>query len=155
MPPNAGSGTPAATLRVPLSDARISRWLDGDTLVLTADYPGSCTGSPGGIGGSLPVLLSIRGATASFVTGPLANCDSAGGQVVLAAWPDLSGQVRTPGDCLNLRQRPETDAPVLECLPDGVLLAVIGKDGVPEGRLPVTAPSGNTGWVSAAFVARQ
>ncbi len=152
----AGSGTPpVAILRVPLPDARLARWLDEDTLVLTADYPGSCSGGAGGVGGSLPVLLSTSVAAARFVTGPLANCDSAGGQVVLAAWSGLSGQVHTPGDCLNLRQRPEPTAPVIECLADGVLLAVVGKDGVPAGWLPVTAPSGKFGWVSAEFVARQ
>ena len=144
---------PATILRMPIG-ASLSRWLDEDTLVLTADYPGTCAGGTT-VGGSLPLLLSIGTATARFVTGPLAKCDSAGGQVVLGAWPGLSGQVHTPGDCLNFRQRPEVDGPVLECLADGVLLKVIGKDGAPAGWLPVTAPSGTSGWVSDAFVARR
>lgn len=148
-----GSATPVAILRMPIG-ATLAGWLDEDTLVFTADYPGTCTGG-NTVGGSLPVLLSIGAATARFVTGPLLNCDSAGGQIVLAAWSGLSGQVHTPGDCLNLRQRPEADAPVLECMADGVLVQVIGKDGVPAGWLPVTAPSGASGWVSDAFVVRQ
>lgn len=143
----AGSPTPIALLHLPIG-ADLSRWLDGDSLVLAADYTGGCAGS-------FPVLLSVSAATARFVIDEVVNCAHAGGQVVVAAWSGLSGQVHTPGDCLNLRQRPEADAPVLECLADGVLLQVIGKDGVPAGWLPVTAPSGASGWVNDGFVARQ
>ena len=79
-----GSPTPYTVLQ--MIGGQGLRWLDEDTLVLTADYPGTCTGGTASGVGSLPLLLTIGSATARFVTGPLAGCDSLGGEVVMAAW---------------------------------------------------------------------
>jgi hypothetical protein len=65
-------------------------------------------------------------------------------------------RVNTPGDCLNIRTTVGTNAPVLECAADGVLLGdredTWERDGVTW--LAVRTPAGDIGWASAEFLAR-
>lgn len=58
-------------------------------------------------------------------------------------------------DCLNVRAQPSAAAPVLECVPDAVLLlkrsdAPVPADGVTW--LPVWTPAFEQGWASAEFL---
>ena len=63
--------------------------------------------------------------------------------------PVASGTVATQGENLNLRSGPGTDFPVITKIPNATLLSIQDEQ---NGFYFVTAPSGQEGWASAAFI---
>jgi hypothetical protein len=85
--------------------------------------------------------------------GALALAVAAGIVAVLAG--RFAAATPGAGECLNICSDPSLGSLVVECVPYGVLLRIEGEEvqGVEEGTwLPVTAPSGATGWASAEFL---
>ncbi|MFN0149073.1 MAG: hypothetical protein ACKVT1_21430 [Dehalococcoidia bacterium] len=64
-------------------------------------------------------------------------------------------QVKTPGDCLNVRETPSAAGRVLGCYADGVLLGTDGGTAEGQGRpfVHVTTPDGREGWAADEFLA--
>ena len=75
---------------------------------------------------------------------------------VMAVIPGPFVRVFGTGSCLNVRERPETSARVLDCAADSVLLRDLGETREEDGViwLRVATPAGVQGWVSSYFVER-
>ena len=63
-------------------------------------------------------------------------------------------RVTGAGDCLNVRERPEADAPVVQCFADNVLLRDLAAEEQSGGIAwkKVATPGGEEGWASAEFL---
>lgn len=62
--------------------------------------------------------------------------------------------VQAGGDCLNLRQEASLAAGVIECIPDGTTLEVLGGPVLADGIqwMQVRMPDGRTGWSASAYL---
>ncbi len=123
----------------------------------TAGAGAGATIAPG-IGGapgqSLPVLIGMAAGTLQVLTDPFEKPPFLGlSNHVIAARFETFARVNTPGDCLNLREGPNIEAPVLACVPDGVLLTVSGVPSQP-GFLPVQMPGGPFGFAATGYLLR-
>ncbi len=75
----------------------------------------------------------------------------AGGPNPVAIMVGPFARVVTPGDCLNVRTAPQTNAEVLGCYADGVLLAVRGEPDDSDW-LAVETPDGRAGWAAKTYL---
>ena len=131
----------------------MSRFAVGFTVTgeLHDETPGICPTRANRPYSSLPAFLELDTGIVSVVRDPFA-CAIPYSIVVNTGTAHY--RVTTPGDCLNVRNRP--DGEVIACVADGVLLRRSGEpDASPEGRwIHVTTPAGQVGWVAPEFLAR-
>lgn len=101
--------------------------------------------------GNYPVLYDLRAGT---VTPILGWFEESRRNRMLALVPGDFLRVANTGDCLNVRAEADTDAEVLSCYRDGVLLRDRGETREAGGVTwrAVTAPDGREGWASGEFL---
>lgn len=107
---------------------------------------------------SLPTLFDLWGATAQPIElfGQLINTEYATNRnlVVHALQNDFMRVDTGDADCLNVRQEPRMDAPVVSCYTDGVLLMDVGATEESDGTtwLRLRTPTGEMGWATAEYL---
>ena len=119
------------------------------------------SGLAGSPGQRLPVIINFginfgSEGTLQVLTDPFVEPPFRGqSNQVIAARFEAFVRVNTPGDCLNIRERPSAEAPVLACVPDGVLLSATGLGPPPPpGFLPVQMPGGPFGFAATDYLLR-
>jgi hypothetical protein len=100
-------------------------WLDPTHILGTFSYdsrPSTCTAG-GTNSGAVPAVFDTETATLRFIPYPFLDPECPGGshKVVAVRQGDLA-RVNTPGDCLNVRELPGRDAPIVTCLPHGAIV---------------------------------
>ncbi len=137
-----------------LGVASVARQLENGQLLATFtfwDRPATCT-SGGTSAGAVPALFDPRNARVQFIAVPFLDPGCPGGsQEVIAVRQGHLARVDTPGDCLNLRERPEADAAVIACVPHGT---IVENDGTVwyDRWTDVTLFDGREGWATLAYV---
>ncbi len=102
--------------------------------------------------GSVPAILYDKNNFVSPITEPFLDPDfEKGRNRVIAVQINPAAVVSGTGSCLNVRGDPSEESAVLDCVPDGVILHVVGPDQG-NGWLHVTSPTGAKGYVSADFL---
>ena len=99
------------------------------------------------------VLIDLSSGLAQVIELPYDDLLAIRGPLTLIRGP-FARVIAGEGSCLNVRERPAIDAPILDCAADSVLLR---RTGAPEPHngtnwLPVTTPAGTEGWASTAFL---
>ncbi len=101
---------------------------------------------------SLPAILYDKNKFISPITDPFLGSDfEKGRNRVIAVQIHPAAVVSGTGSCLNVRDDPSVESAILDCVPDGVILHVVGPDQG-NGWLHVTSPTGAKGYVSADFL---
>jgi len=94
---------------------------------------------------STPVLVDLGLRTISPIAAPFELAPFRNGRnTIIGGFGGAFYEVTTPGDCLNVRDEPDTSAPILTCARDGILLRSAGAQAT--GWAQVTAPDGTEGW---------
>ncbi|MGE5594959.1 MAG: SH3 domain-containing protein [Hyphomicrobiales bacterium] len=104
----------------------------------------------------LPSLIDFERGTVAPIAEFLPELAAkAGGPVPVAVELGTFLRVSGAGDCLNVRAEPGTDAAVLGCYADRVLLGDRGESREAGGIAwrAVTTPDGREGWASSEFLA--
>ncbi len=112
------------------------------------------SGLAGAPGQRLPVIINLGVGTLEVLTDPFVEAPFRGqSNRVIAARFEAFVRVNTPGDCLNIREGPSVEAPILACVPDGVLLTPGGAPS-PPGFFSVQTPGGTFGFASSDYLFR-
>ncbi len=103
----------------------------------------------------LPVIVNLEAHTISPIAG-LKPKNEFGFITPLALKVGKFVQVTNAGDCLNVRERPDTSAPVIACFADNVLLGDRGETTEAGGVawVAVSTPDGAEGWAAEEFLER-
>jgi hypothetical protein len=114
---------------------------------------------PGADQKSLPAVLDLWAATAQPLKlfGPTLGENYTGNRnFIVHADEGAFFRVETgDDDCLNVREEPSVDAPVVACYASGVLLADLREQVEPGGSWrKVATPLGIAGWASEAYLER-
>lgn len=102
-----------------------------------------------------PVIIDLDTATMHQVRGlpaGIASLDASGAFTFpITAVEGKPRRVKVgSGDCLNVRNQPDTSSPTLGCYVDGVIFLQYGDSG--GAWVNVGAPDGQVGWASAEFL---
>lgn len=121
-----------------------------DTQVLGNYYP-----QQSGFGDFPAVIIDLQTGTISPIS-ELSAAVTKGQPFVLSVATGPFVRVANAGDCLNVRESASTDAKVLGCFKDGVLLKDRAKTEQSGGInwMAVATPDGREGWASSEFLAK-
>lgn len=148
-------GTPAKLLLFPAGLPYFGAWFSPSSFVGQVGYElrGVCADDRLS-GGAAPAIIDIERATYGFFGD--AFCRQAW-QRVIALTRGPFARVTGTGDCLNVRDAPATDQPIIGCFADNVLLGSTGGVAESGGQvwLGVVTPAGEPGWAVAEFLERQ
>lgn len=143
----------------PDSYIEVSAWLDCDHLLVMASVPTSHipgTTYAGDFAGFAPAVIDIDTGDIHVITGTMAQPN--GQRSILAAPDGPFARVSGADPCLNIRSAPSTDAPVIECVANGVLLfdhlrgdKLTAATPI-DGWLDVSTPDGRHGYASTEFL---
>jgi len=123
----------------------LAGWLDGRRLIGTLTLSGLDPGPP-----NRPVLIDIG--TGEMQAINEVDAPQLGRGLVRLFFKGPFARVIDTGSCLNLRQAPDANAPVPDCMADGVLVTDLGQTN--GGWVRVRTPAGLEGWASERFLER-
>ncbi len=134
-------GALTTAFSAPVSGVQIGGSIGSDIVLATVDPPPN-GGNP--VPGRALALVDLDTGEVRIISDPF----EAGRNWVEATFAGPFARIVNTGDCLNIRESPTVDAHAIACLPDGVLLKVLGPSE--NGRLYVQMPDGATGWAAIA-----
>jgi hypothetical protein len=126
----------------------------GNVEVAAADL-GEASPTPRPSAGWLPAVIDLSAEKIHPIAQPFANADfPTGRNIVRAVQRGPFARVVNTGSCVNVREVPGTQARVLACAADGVLLRNLGETATVDdaGWLRVAMPAGAEGWASTQYL---
>jgi len=105
-----------------------------------------------------PVIIDVRTGQVHVIAEASPESALQSQQDILAAPPGPFVKVTGADPCLNIRAQPSADAPVLECVANGVLLFdhlygdKIAATPAPDGWRDVETPDGQHGYASTDYL---
>ena len=145
----------------PDSYIEASFWLDCGHLLAMASIPATPrAGAPyaGDFDGFGPAVIDTATGQVQTIADANPQERRLGQRSILAVPQGPFVQVKTGGDCLNIRSAPSADASVLECVADGVLLFdhyhgdKIAAATPIDGWMDISTPDGQHGYASTDFL---
>jgi hypothetical protein len=107
--------------------------------------------------GILPAIIDLGSASVLPISQPFLEPPFLNGRNhVVAVQQGPLASVVNAGDCLNIRDAPSTDAGILVCLADNVLVRDLAEVSTPDGMTwaRVVTPAGVEGWAAAEYLER-
>lgn len=134
-------------------------WLTAGQLIVTADFPRDQLETPAVelYAGAMPAVLDLESGNLRPISIPFTNSEFQQGRSrIVATVRGAFARVVNTGACLNIRSEPSTDAEIVGCLADNVLLLDTGETARAGDVtwLRVVAPLGLEGWASVAYLDR-
>jgi hypothetical protein len=140
-----------------VSGVRVTQWLTETSAIGYArfDLGGYVSTSGDDTQKGVPAMIDFEAGIVSPIAEFLAlSVGKAGGPRPVSAETGPFARVTAGDTCLNVRSEPATDAAVLGCYADAVLLRTTLETTEAGGRtwLAITTPTGESGWAAAEFL---